>query len=84
MRQAVTVLVFKPGRDLGTSLTLTPDADYTPRWSEGSVRVPGRIVKTRFRRISPSVETGPSTSGVGRAYSLFPAEISLVRPALER
>jgi hypothetical protein len=44
--------------------------------------VPSKIVKTRFRRIAPSVETGPSTCGAGRADSAHRADITkLVRPA---
>jgi len=64
------------------SLTHEPDAVYTPGWFEVEYLVPSKIVKTRFRRIAPSVETGPSTCGVGRADSAHRADVhKLVRPA---
>jgi len=64
------------------SLTHVPDAFYTPGWYEAEYPVPSKIVNTRFRRIAPSVETGPSTCGAGRAGSAHHADIhKLVRPA---
>ena len=69
-------------RGAAPSLTHAPDADYTPVWFEAEYPVPSKIVKTRFRRIAPSVETGPSTCGAGRADSAHRADITkLVRPA---
>ena len=64
------------------SLTHVPDAVYTPGWFEAEYPVPSKSVKTRFRRVAPSVETGPSTCGAGRADSAHRADITkLVRPA---
>ena len=69
-------------RGAAPSLTHVPDAVYTPAWFEAEYPVPSKIVKTRFRRIAPSVETGPSTCGAGRADSAHRAAIDkLVRPA---
>ena len=67
------------------SLTHVPDAFYTPGWYEAEYPVPSKIVNTRFRRIAPSVETGPSTSGAGRANSAsYAIVMNPVRRALQR